>query len=1029
MRKSALTIVAFGMAFLLSNALWGQPSSALLSVTLTPEEANLNPNDGIQFEAQLFDAQGNAVDADSIQWLVRPDSLGKIFEEGFFQSGDRPGEVVVTAVLYRGMMRYVAEAKVTIGFVPQPFIKIKVEPDNVVVEPGGQQQFRIIAVARDNSNFKFDFVRWDVKPRHLGKIDQDGVFYAGNKEAQGQVIAYVDIGGVTYRGAARVTVSQRPSASIRGVVTDEASGLPLVNAHVLVQRLGTIRWARSVRTDSSGGYVAQRLIPGFYVVRANARDYLPEYYDDQETLAEANVLTVNPEDSLTGIDLALGHGGTITGLVATEADSTPIAHALVSAIHVVTKRKTHAVSHADGSYEIRALKEGDYQVLAAANGYKAEFYNDKAVSETPDLVRVTPPDSVHHIDFYLATSSAISGRVVDAGSGEPIARAKVHIFAMPILRNLFMRPIVVLTDEHGEYIAGVRPGKYVVFANATGYFGEYFDDKESFLSADIVEVQQDTHTTGIDFDLDKLGSISGVVIDETSGEPIVDATVIAYKERDRLSPISIIDAFTRPAKAFRTKTDSTGAYVLDQIPPGKYIVRAHAPEYLPEFYQEATDPSGATPVVVDRSSEITDIDFTLEKGGAMSGTVTDSTTGAPLAGAAVTVWSDSLGKRKIAFTDRDGQYVVSGLPTGEYLAFASLKGYHGRFYDGVERKADATPIKVEAGMETAGIDFQLPRFKTRFGTITGVVMEEPDSNSTVVATPIPGAFVLAVPLLPGPAHFDITDALGNYQITRLIPGEYIVVAWAPGHLLEFYKEAQHWRDATPVMAVSDQITDGIDFTLKAIERGPYRIRGRVRAKVRGSADAIAGKASSDASLEGLVVYAFNDEGLLGSAITDEQGNFSIDEIPSGTYKIKVSGTGYSDGYFGGADEQSAVSLSVGDGQNAENVEVEIEQTVTGIDDGGVLPEEFVLEQNYPNPFNPETTIRFALPKNAQVTLRVYNVLGQVVRTLVDKKLQAGVHELRWNGTQDNGAPVASGVYLLRLEAGNQVLVRPMLLMK
>lgn len=81
-----------------------------------------------------------------------------------------------------------------------------------------------------------------------------------------------------------------------------------------------------------------------------------------------------------------------------------------------------------------------------------------------------------------------------------------------------------------------------------------------------------------------------------------------------------------------------------------------------------------------------------------------------------------------------------------------------------------------------------------------------------------------------------------------------------------------------------------------------------------------------------------------------------------------------------------------------------------------IPTKFDLNQNYPNPFNPETMISFDLPENAKVTLQVYNMLGQVVQTLVSEKLAAGSHKIMWNGQDEHGVNVASGVYFYRIKA-------------
>jgi len=91
----------------------------------------------------------------------------------------------------------------------------------------------------------------------------------------------------------------------------------------------------------------------------------------------------------------------------------------------------------------------------------------------------------------------------------------------------------------------------------------------------------------------------------------------------------------------------------------------------------------------------------------------------------------------------------------------------------------------------------------------------------------------------------------------------------------------------------------------------------------------------------------------------------------------------------------------------------------------LLPKDYVLYQNYPNPFNPTTTIRFALPKDGNVTLNVYNMLGELVAGLIDNKVyEAGYHEVEFVGSA-----VASGVYIYRIQAGEFVVSKKMILMK
>lgn len=108
---------------------------------------------------------------------------------------------------------------------------------------------------------------------------------------------------------------------------------------------------------------------------------------------------------------------------------------------------------------------------------------------------------------------------------------------------------------------------------------------------------------------------------------------------------------------------------------------------------------------------------------------------------------------------------------------------------------------------------------------------------------------------------------------------------------------------------------------------------------------------------------------------------------------------------------------------------EMATTISSAKVQSVLPTEFVLAQNRPNPFNPSTEISFSLPKPAEVTLVIYNVLGESVVTLAEGQRAAGTHAVRWDGRDKNGRAVASGVYFYRLDAGEFSATRKMVLLK
>ncbi len=126
-------------------------------------------------------------------------------------------------------------------------------------------------------------------------------------------------------------------------------------------------------------------------------------------------------------------------------------------------------------------------------------------------------------------------------------------------------------------------------------------------------------------------------------------------------------------------------------------------------------------------------------------------------------------------------------------------------------------------------------------------------------------------------------------------------------------------------------------------------------------------------------------------------HFIDENVTSGTYKYRLKQIDF-DGSFTYSNE----------------IEVEVDFT----------PKEFVLYQNYPNPFNPKTVISYQLPVNGNVTLKVYDVLGNEVATLVNEEKQAGVYEVEFDGSS-----LASGMYLYKLQAGTFVQLKKMILIK
>ena len=95
----------------------------------------------------------------------------------------------------------------------------------------------------------------------------------------------------------------------------------------------------------------------------------------------------------------------------------------------------------------------------------------------------------------------------------------------------------------------------------------------------------------------------------------------------------------------------------------------------------------------------------------------------------------------------------------------------------------------------------------------------------------------------------------------------------------------------------------------------------------------------------------------------------------------------------------------------------------------LIPQVFALHQNYPNPFNPTTTLRYDLPEDALVNITIYDMMGRQVSTLISSQQTAGYKSVRWNATNDKGAPVSAGLYLYTIQAGEFRQTKKMVLLK
>jgi len=154
---------------------------------------------------------------------------------------------------------------------------------------------------------------------------------------------------------------------------------------------------------------------------------------------------------------------------------------------------------------------------------------------------------------------------------------------------------------------------------------------------------------------------------------------------------------------------------------------------------------------------------------------------------------------------------------------------------------------------------------------------------------------------------------------------------------------------------------------------------------------------------------FAQQTIVGETVLNFQAQ---KRVSKGVYYWKVIATGM-DGLFTESNQVHYFNLLVDAVESTDKI----------------IPEEFKLEQNHPNPFNGDTWITYRLPKSSEATLRIYNSLGQSIKTLVAEKKPAGIHQVRWNGRDDSGKQVSSGIYLYQLQVGNDISLKKMLLIQ
>ena len=261
-----------------------------------------------------------------------------------------------------------------------------------------------------------------------------------------------------------------------------------------------------------------------------------------------------------------------------------------------------------------------------------------------------------------------------------------------------------------------------------------------------------------------------------------------------------------------------------------------------------------------------------------------------------------------------------------------------------------------------------------------------------------------------------TDAKGNYSFTNLAGGTYTVSE---------VQQAPVWTQTFPPAPGTHTVLLSSGQTVTARYFGNRFAQAR-NANIRGIVfDDRNGNGVRDIGERGLSNWRVEVRGpVTASTQTDPNGDYAFNSLLNGTYTVsQFLPSGWAQTVPSGGQPYT-VPLPNGGTRSGADFGSRI---VTSVEEVAENPEEYRLFQNFPNPFNPSTRLSFTLPIGTYVTLKVYNLLGNEVATLVDGRVSAGTHNVTWDVSQESGIP--SGVYIYRLVAGSFSAVKKMVLMK